>query len=291
MGGDVIDIKSILDPCLGVLGDYYGVLHMVVDAWRRGEEATLYSLSEEAKKRGGAPKSRGGMLDALRSLTRCGYLMRLEAGERGKKLYLPTPLGILVDLVVGLLHPEVLGVDLKGADLDGFRFRSCIYADELLSKHLYKVFVLTRYGHTAMLPATDERGGKIDLAADLARGYVAAKIALDMVCMELWIRHWADLYVSPVELRKHLLSLEQDLSDAIDRLAKEIYDLKGSSEFERSVWEAARLFMRSYESILILIDSLYRVAYNEIILGEYENIFKEELPRPWRKRKRSAEHR
>jgi hypothetical protein len=49
--------------------------------------------------------------------------------------------------------------------------------------------------------------------------------------------------------------------------------------------------MRSYESILILIDSLYRVAYDEIILGEYENIFKEELPRPWRKRKRSAEHR
>jgi hypothetical protein len=273
------------------LEGYYGVLHMVVDAWRRGGEATLYTLSEEAKKRGDVPRSRGGVLDALRSLTRCGYLTRLEAGERGKKLYLPTPLGILVDLVVGLLHPEVLGVDLKGVDLDELRFRSCIYADELLSKHLYKVFVLTRYSHTVMLQATDEEGGKIDLAADLARGYAAAKIALDMVCMEQWIRRWADLYVSPVELRKHLLSFEQDLSDAVDRLLKEIYDLKGGSEFERSVWEAARLFMRSYESILILIDSLYRVAYDEIILGEYKNIFKEELPRPWRKRKRSAEHR
>ena len=291
MGGDVIDIKSILDPCLGVLEGYYGVLHMVVDAWRRGGEATLYTLSEEAKKRGDVPRSRGGMLDALRSLTRCGYLTRLEAGERGKKLYLPTPLGILVDLAVGLLHPEVLDVDLKGVDLDEFRFRSCIYADELLSKHLYKVFVLTSYGHIVMFPATDERGGKIDLAADLARGYAAAKIALDMVCMEQWIRRWADLDVSISEPRKHLLSFEHDLSDAVDRLLKEIYDLKGGSEFERSVWEAARLFMRSYESILILIDSLYRVAYDEIILGEYENIFHESLPRPWRKRKRSAKHR
>ena len=288
MGG-IIDIKSMLDPCIKALEGYYGVLHMVVEIWGRGGEATLYSLSEEAKKRGDALRSRGGVLNALRSLTMCGYLMRLDAGKKGKKLYLPTPLGILVDLVVGLLHPERLGLDLRGDALRDFKYRSCVYVEEILSKHLDRVFILTLYGLMDVPTIEREEGlGKsleemFERNRFLARGYATARIAINMLYAEPWIVPWIYTKTSDLgknvsdALQKDLESFEQDLSDAIYRLIKDMLDFHSRGLDKSGEWEAAMLFTRSYSYIYSLLNS-YRKKFEEIILSDYENIYKNTLP-------------
>jgi len=46
MLGGIIDIKSMLDPCIKALEGYYGVLHMVAYPWGKDGVVTLYDFVE-----------------------------------------------------------------------------------------------------------------------------------------------------------------------------------------------------------------------------------------------------
>ncbi|MCC6014721.1 MAG: hypothetical protein LM564_03340 [Desulfurococcaceae archaeon] len=106
---------AFLKPCAGVVyGDSYRiVLGKVIEVWsREGRGVTFYELYSKER----VLRSKNGLKRVLDTLTRCGYLVCSEGrasrgSPLGRKDYYPTPLGIVMNTVLTLLHPEELGVE------------------------------------------------------------------------------------------------------------------------------------------------------------------------------------
>jgi len=99
--------------CLGVFRESSRrVLSEVVNLWVNGKEATIYRLESnvELKEIGKA-----SIENAVRVLNKCGFIIT-ESGRpktnspKGKKLLYPTPLGVIANIILTLLHPEELGI-------------------------------------------------------------------------------------------------------------------------------------------------------------------------------------
>jgi len=103
------EIEKELKPCINTLyGDgYRAVLKKIIEKWETsGGGASFYDLSEKER----VVKSKNGLKIMLGVLSECGYVEFRHAkpsknSPKGRKDYYPTPLGIVMNTILGLLYP------------------------------------------------------------------------------------------------------------------------------------------------------------------------------------------
>jgi hypothetical protein len=109
-------IENFLKPCINVIykESYKHVLKEIVDNWSVNEKGvSFYDLYKKE-----IINSKNGLKKILDTLTNCGYITyRVEKAKtnspKKKKSYYPTPLGVAMNTILTLLHPEELISDEK----------------------------------------------------------------------------------------------------------------------------------------------------------------------------------
>jgi len=166
-------IEKNLKPCINTLyGDgYRAVLKRIVEKWgTTGGGSTFYDLSEKER----VVKSNSGLKIILGVLKECGYLEFRYAkpsknSPKGKKEYYPTPLGIVMNIVLGLLYPEERGIG--GSEL--------VYP--LAWSYVeYTLFRMLPYIHDYMVQARREGGAGVE-HVKLSKGFLTTLHAMNVL--------------------------------------------------------------------------------------------------------------
>jgi hypothetical protein len=182
------DIREALKPCIKVISGKYhrSLLRTIIDAYHKetsgkttsklcekaGVESTyLYNLYKL-----GGFKSKSKVEAALKDLVECGYLtcVKVKVKGRKRKIYRPTPLGVLMNLILTLLYPEESEA-LKLHESFAVYYTSGFIAQETFFDILPYMFHLT-------ILLTSPQPSKIFL---LAKGWLTAEYAADLVAIRL----------------------------------------------------------------------------------------------------------
>jgi hypothetical protein len=167
------EIEKNLKPCIYTLyGDGYRVvLRRIVEKWgTSGGGASFYDLYEKER----VVKSKSGLKIMLGVLMECGYLefrygKPSKNSPKGKKEYYPTPLGIVMDTVLGLLHPEERGIG--GSEL--IYPLAWSYVENTL-------FRMLPFIHDYMVQARREGGADVEYRK-LSKGFLTALHAMNVL--------------------------------------------------------------------------------------------------------------
>jgi len=108
------EIEKDVRPCINVLygESYRAVLKKIVEEWGKNDKGiSFYDLYEKE----GIMKSKNGLKITLDVLSECGYLEFKDAkpltnSPKRRKDYYPTPLGIAMNTILGLLYQEEQGI-------------------------------------------------------------------------------------------------------------------------------------------------------------------------------------
>ena len=220
-----------------------------------GEGAYFYKLYEL-----GEFKSRSKVEEALKDLIECGYLTCVEVKVKGRrrKIYRPTPLGVLMNLILTLLYPE----EVKALKLHENFF---VYFTSIFAAHLMFFDILPYMFHLTIL-LTSPQSLKTPL---LAKGWLTAQYATELLALRLATK--VDWSVAPHAFLR--VSLDQDkLREVVEKdklwkiIENRMYErLKGFEDLkERGVKELVEIVSRHYKSsgqelpveVKDLIDSL-----------------------------------
>ena len=108
--GKLSRLEKSLEECEGIIhrGPCRRVLWKIIELWKEEKETTIYVLeSKELTK-----TSHVSIEKAVELLSKCGFIYVITGAKpktkspRGKKLLYPTPLGLLMNIILGLLYPE-----------------------------------------------------------------------------------------------------------------------------------------------------------------------------------------
>jgi hypothetical protein len=106
-------LKEYLGSCINIvyLSSYRRVLNEIIKRWRDGDEKISYYWFYKD----GVLKSRSGLRKIFDTLIKCGYITyesKTPSSEAPvmKKIYKPTPMGVIVNIILKLLNPEEIDV-------------------------------------------------------------------------------------------------------------------------------------------------------------------------------------
>lgn len=107
-------LEESLKECMSVIyrRPCRRVLKKIIELWENGREATVYVLEEKELRDIG----HADIEKAVKLLSECGLIyvktgIRAKTGSpRGKNLLYPTPLGLVMNTILGLLYPEERGI-------------------------------------------------------------------------------------------------------------------------------------------------------------------------------------
>ena len=252
-------IEELLKPCIKVVHggrSYRVVLRKIIELWvgeklwERGEGVCFHRLKmalqdEKYKfKKENTVVGDATIKSALGVLTDCGYLVCREGRAKtnspwGRKDYVPTPLGVSMNLILTLLYPE----ETTAPNLhESFAVYFTFIAQEVFFDILPYMFHLT-------ILLTSPQPSKIPL---LAKGWLTAEYAADLVAVRLATK--VDWNIFPHAFLR--IPLVQD----------KLWDVVESEMYER-LKRLEDLKKRGVEELVEVLSEVYKSAGLELPVG------------------------
>jgi hypothetical protein len=167
------DVEEYLTPCINVVygRSYRVVLRKIVEVFKSsGCGASFYYLSKKEK----VLNSYDMLKRALNTLMECGYIMCKEGRSktnRQKIDYYPTPLGVVMNLILTLLHPE---------ESDIYKYLTTHIVSNYIAEETF--FELIPYMfHITILKISPPP----DRTPSLAKGWLTTEYAADLVAIKV----------------------------------------------------------------------------------------------------------
>ena len=243
------DVEKYLIPCINVVygRSYRVVLRKVVEVFKSSRcGASFYYLSKKEK----VLNSYDMLKRALNTLMECGYIMCKEGKSKTNRQridYYPTPLGVVMNLILTLLYPE---------ESEIYKYLTTHIVSDYIAEETF--FELIPYMfHITILKISPPP----DMIPSLAKGWLTTEYAADLVAIKIATKvNWR---ISPgVFLGIPLF--RENLWERVEKLMYEqlnyLKDIK-----EHRVKELIEDLEKTYESIGLKLpeevkDSLHKSA-------------------------------
>jgi len=211
--------EEFLGECKNIIyrGPCRRVLWKIIELWKEEKETTIYVLeSKELTK-----TSHVSIEKAVELLSKCGFIYVITGAKpktkspRGKKLLYPTPLGLVMNIILGLLYPEERSI----GESEVVYPLAWYYVEDTLFQRLPDIYEYT---------VQASREGKVSIEREkLVKGYLTTLHAMNILFLKaVEVEEKIGLSMRPSYSSRDLLeSIRENIREitkSLERIKREV---------------------------------------------------------------------